>query len=326
MKASAYYKWQDCAWNASFKAESQLIFKWVTENQEAIFHQADESYRYATSPCFWAGLWTDFMEHLYRVRQLAAVMPLTLEDLLLSVEQYAMEFDSNYGPIEEPFRTYDDVWTLIYAGHSEYMDTTRKFTWTPDGYALNAASGELVPVDVPEIKSVRSIFSAVNSLAFDFEKKMLAMIMPSIRHCHPLGFLGVSSARRRRERVQVWAALSVETTICRFLNYAVRVLEGQALITLLRVFTILCLRRGTILLQLLPWPRRFLEKAIRGPEPGAKVFDPKHWTRIFICHDLITKCFELVVICNNVYYLLCSCWSVHVPSFWFKSISIKPSV
>ena len=130
------------------------------------------------------------------------------------------------------------------------MDTTRKFTWTPDGYALNAASGELVPVDVPEIKSVRSIFSAVNSLAFDFEKKMLAMIMPSIRHCHPLGFLGVSSARRRRERVQVWAALSVETTICRFLNYAVRVLEGKALITLLRVFTILCLRRGTILLQL----------------------------------------------------------------------------
>ena len=250
MKASAYYEWQDCAGNASFKAESQLIFKWVSENQEAIFHQADESYRYATSPCFWAGLWTDFMEHLYRVRQLAAVMPLTLQDLLLSVEQYAMEFDSNYGPIEEPFRTYDDVWTLIYAGHSEYMDTTRKFTWTPDGYALNAASGELVPVDVPEIKSVRSIFSAVNSLAFDFEKKMLAMIMPSIRHCHPLGFLGVSSARRRRERVQVWAALSVETTICRFLNYAVRVLEGQALITLLRVFTILCLRRGTILLQL----------------------------------------------------------------------------
>ena len=24
----------------------------------------------------------------------------------------------------------------------------------------------------------------------------------------------------------------------------------------------------------LPWPRRFLEKAIRGPEPGAQVFEP----------------------------------------------------
>ena len=28
----------------------------------------------------------------------------------------------------------------------------------------------------------------------------------------------------------------------------------------------------------LPCPRRFLEKAIRGPEPGAPVFEPLHLT------------------------------------------------
>ena len=33
-------------------------------------------------------------------------------------------------------------------------------------------------------------------------------------------------------------------------------------------------------LRRLPWPRRFLAKAIRGPEPGAQVLEPLHLTRI----------------------------------------------
>ena len=31
-------------------------------------------------------------------------------------------------------------------------------------------------------------------------------------------------------------------------------------------------------LRRLPWPRRFLAKAIRGPEPGAQVLEPLHLT------------------------------------------------
>ena len=31
---------------------------------------------------------------------------------------------------------------------------------------------------------------------------------------------------------------------------------------------------------LTPWPRRFLAKAIRGPEPGAPVLEPLHLTRV----------------------------------------------
>ena len=31
-------------------------------------------------------------------------------------------------------------------------------------------------------------------------------------------------------------------------------------------------------LRRLPWPRRFLAKAIRGPEPGAHVLEPLHLT------------------------------------------------
>ena len=34
------------------------------------------------------------------------------------------------------------------------------------------------------------------------------------------------------------------------------------------------------MLRRLPWPRRFLAKAIRGPEPGAQVLEPLHLTRI----------------------------------------------
>ena len=34
-------------------------------------------------------------------------------------------------------------------------------------------------------------------------------------------------------------------------------------------------------LRRLPWPRRFLAKAIRGPEPGAQVLEPLPLTRIF---------------------------------------------
>ena len=33
-------------------------------------------------------------------------------------------------------------------------------------------------------------------------------------------------------------------------------------------------------LRRLPWPRRFLAKAIRGPEPGAPVLEPLHLTRV----------------------------------------------
>ena len=33
-------------------------------------------------------------------------------------------------------------------------------------------------------------------------------------------------------------------------------------------------------LRRLPWPRTFLAKAIRGPEPGAQVLEPLHLTRI----------------------------------------------
>ena len=33
-------------------------------------------------------------------------------------------------------------------------------------------------------------------------------------------------------------------------------------------------------LRRLPWPRRFLAKAIRGSEPGAQVLEPLHLTRI----------------------------------------------
>ena len=33
-------------------------------------------------------------------------------------------------------------------------------------------------------------------------------------------------------------------------------------------------------LRRLPWPRRFLAKAIRGPEPGAQVLEPLDLTRI----------------------------------------------
>ena len=38
-------------------------------------------------------------------------------------------------------------------------------------------------------------------------------------------------------------------------------------------------RASLHVLRRLPWPRRFLAKAIRGPEPGAQVLEPLHLTR-----------------------------------------------
>ena len=184
------------------------------------------------------------MSYLYRTGHLTAILPLTFQDFMGYIDRYAKEFDSDYGAIETPFQTYDGIWTLIYTGQDIFMDTTREYTWTPDGYALNTSSGELVPVDVPDTKSVKSIYSTIHSLSWDFEKEMSVKLLKGMSHIHPVGFLGALSARRRRDRVNIWTALSIETTVCKFLNYAILVTEGLNLVNVLRVFTILCLRPG----------------------------------------------------------------------------------
>ena len=43
----------------------------------------------------------------------------------------------------------------------------------------------------------------------------------------------------------------------------------------------------------LPWPRRFLAKAIRGPEPGAQVLEPLPLTRILGPFSPVFLCLSL---------------------------------
>ena len=82
------------------------------------------------------------------------------------IEVGTVAFDA----IETPFQTFDGLWTLIFAGQEDYMDTTREFTWTPEGYALNSSSGKLVPVEAPDTSNVKSIYSVVHSLSWEFER------------------------------------------------------------------------------------------------------------------------------------------------------------
>ena len=46
-------------------------------------------------------------------------------------------------------------------------------------------------------------------------------------------------------------------------------------------------------LRRLPWPRRFLAKAIRGPEPGAQVLEPLPLTRILGPFSPVFLCLSL---------------------------------
>ena len=50
----------------------------------------------------------------------------------------------------------------------------------------------------------------------------------------------------------------------------------------------------------LPWPRRFLEKAIRGPEPGAQVFEPLHLTPDLRAPTGRPSTFSFVFLCLSV--------------------------
>lgn len=228
-----------------------LIMRWLNEDQDSLFRRVDQSFDENAASAFWAGVFVDLMKYCYRNDHIKEVPPLSIEELMVNIQQYSTEFDSDYDAIETPFQTFDGLWTLIFAGQEDYMDTTREFTWTPEGYALNSSSGKLVPVEAPDTSNVKSIYSVVHSLSWEFEKQMAAKLLPGMRHIHPVGFLGALSARRRRDRVHMWTALAIETTVCKFLNYAIRIAQGHALITVLRVFTILCLRpgRGTLLFQ-----------------------------------------------------------------------------
>ena len=53
-------------------------------------------------------------------------------------------------------------------------------------------------------------------------------------------------------------------------------------------------------LRLLPCPRRFLEKAIRGPEPGAQVFEPLHLTPDLRAPFGRQSTFSFVFLCLSV--------------------------
>jgi hypothetical protein len=236
---------------ANLKTQLTWILNWLNKDQESLFRRVDQSFHTDPASAFWAGVFSDLMKYCYSNGHITEVPPLTVEDLMANIQQYSAEFDSDYHAIETPFQTYDGLWTLIFAGQDDYMDTTREFTWTPEGYALNASSGELVPVEAPDTQNVKSIFSVVHSLSWEFEKQLATKLLPCMRHIHPVGFLGALSARRRRDRLQMWTALAIETTVCKFLNYAIRIAEGHTLVTVLRVFTILCLRpgRGTLLFQ-----------------------------------------------------------------------------
>jgi len=228
-----------------------LIVQWLKQDHETFFGRVDKMYAEDYCGEFWSQVWSDLLLYAYRTGHVTSIVPLTFQDFVGYIERYASEFGSDYSAIETPYETYDKVWTLIFAGQDDYMDTTKEFRWTPDGYALNTSSGELVPVDVPDTASIKSIFSTVHSLSWDFEKEISAKIHQGMRHVHPVGFLGAYTARRRRDRVRMWTALSIETTVCRFLNYAIRISEGPTLMTVLRVLTLLCLRpgRGTLLFQ-----------------------------------------------------------------------------
>ena len=248
----------------------KLLQRWLDENRDAIFVRAQE-YANDSEGAFWAQVCKDFLSYCYTSGHVEATLPLSWDDFTCYLERYDQEFNSDYGAIETPYQTYDNVWTLIFAGQDDYMDTTKEFKWTPEGYSLNASSGELVPVDVPDTKSIKSLFSTIQSLSFDFEKEISSKIVRDFSHIHPVGFLGALSARRRRERVRMWTALAIETSVCKFLNNAIRVTEGAALITMLRVFTILCLRpgRGTLLYQI--GCVQMLNKRIVGCETGDSV-------------------------------------------------------
>ena len=50
----------------------------------------------------------------------------------------------------------------------------------------------------------------------------------------------------------------------------------------------------------LPCPRRFLEKAIRGPEPGAQVFEPLHLTPDLRAPTGRQSTFSFVFLCLSV--------------------------
>ena len=50
----------------------------------------------------------------------------------------------------------------------------------------------------------------------------------------------------------------------------------------------------------LPWPRRFLEKAIRGPEPGAQVFEPLPLTPDLRAPTGRPSTFSFVFLCLSV--------------------------
>ena len=54
------------------------------------------------------------------------------------------------------------------------------------------------------------------------------------------------------------------------------------------------------MLRPLPWPRRFLEKAIRGPEPGAQVFEPLHLTPDLRAPTGRPSIFSFVFLCLSV--------------------------
>ena len=71
---------------------------------------------------------------------------------------------------------------------------------------------------------------------------------PHARYMQRWGVAGTALLLRRR-----WLALSLRS--CRIASHLHRALSPNA-----------------------PWPCRFLEKAIRGPEPGAQVFEPLHLT------------------------------------------------
>ena len=76
----------------------------------------------------------------------------------------------------------------------------------------------------------------------------------------------------------------------------------------------------------LPWPRRFLEKAIRGPELGAQVFEPLRMNPDLRAPTGRPSTFSFVFLCLSVCSLEVTVTSLHPPRLCrIAVISIKPT-
>ena len=83
-------------------------------------------------------------------------------------------------------------------------------------------------------------------------------------------------------------------------------------------------------LRRLPWPRRFLAKAIRGPEPGAHVLEPLHLTPYLGATTGRLSTFSSVFLCLFLSFCLYSLevtvTSLHPPRLCRVAVfSIKPT-